>query len=132
MSESCHICGFIIPEHIGWQRTSACHPLAGTLDHVIAKSKGGEITKPAHYLCNQLKADRKLTPELISHCQRIVTALLDNDGISIEQAIIKRRAFDLPPEYHRCSKCSDITRHIKDTLCRWCWRVANGKRASMR
>lgn len=56
----CHICGWLIPYGIANSR----HPLFGTVDHVVPLSKGGDKyghnRQPAHYLCNQIKADRDM------------------------------------------------------------------------
>jgi len=56
----CHICGWLIPYGI----VSHTHPLFGTIDHVVPLSKGGDKhgynRQPAHYLCNQIKADRDM------------------------------------------------------------------------
>lgn len=54
----CAICGLRIPETI----VSPEHPLFGTVDHVVPKSKGGTNAvanrRPAHRWCNGFKADR--------------------------------------------------------------------------
>lgn len=59
-TKCCHICGLPIPSDI----LSPTHHLFGTIDHVVALSRGGlnELAnrRAAHYLCNRKKSDRDL------------------------------------------------------------------------
>ena len=55
----CHICGWLIPYGI----VKESHPLFGTIDHVVPRSKGGgngHNLQPAHWLCNKIKNDRDM------------------------------------------------------------------------
>ncbi len=54
----CYLCGLPIPRDI----VSPTHPLFGTVDHTIPRSRGGPDAlynrAPVHLLCNQAKGDR--------------------------------------------------------------------------
>ena len=54
----CSLCGFPIPRNL----VSPTHPLWGTVDHTIPRSRGGPDTlynrAPVHLLCNKTKANR--------------------------------------------------------------------------
>jgi hypothetical protein len=51
----CYLCGLPIPEEI----VSSAHPLFGTVDHIIPRSKNGPDAlfnrAPAHNICNERK-----------------------------------------------------------------------------
>lgn len=66
----CHICGLPIPEWL----VDCCHPLFGTIDHLVPRSHGGPDIganrAPAHKLCNSRRGtaeiDERLRAELRS------------------------------------------------------------------
>ena len=59
----CYLCGFPIPEEI----VSPRHPLFGTVDHVVPRSRDGSDAAynraPAHRLCNQRKGNGMVDPQ---------------------------------------------------------------------
>jgi HNH endonuclease len=73
----CYLCGLPIPNEI----VSPSHPLFGTIDHIIPRSRNGpEATfnrVPAHRLCNSRKGDQVIDPEqfAIERHQEIVPLL---------------------------------------------------------
>lgn len=75
-SPRCHICGFNIPIDLIDHK----HPLFGTIDHIIPRSKGGlntaENRAPAHKLCNSIKSSRELTVELRARCSIAAATIL--------------------------------------------------------
>lgn len=73
---TCHLCGHGFP-HVDQQR----HRLAFTVDELIPRSKGGSATergnlRAAHRLCNSLRNDRPLTPNVYDECRAAITALI--------------------------------------------------------
>lgn len=67
MSILCHICLLPIPDHL----VNPGHPLFGTRDHVIPKSKGGRgwaNLAPAHRYCNPAKGCGEVTSHLMLKC----------------------------------------------------------------
>ena len=64
----CSICGLPIPPGIA----RIGHPLSGSIDHIVPRSKGGTDTPsnraPAHYFCNTHKGSRDITLELREMC----------------------------------------------------------------
>jgi hypothetical protein len=69
----CHLCGFPIPHSV----VSPAHPLFGTIDHVIPKSRGGSDCaanrQPAHNCCNGVKAARLLDQEVRAECRYVAS-----------------------------------------------------------
>ena len=59
----CYLCGLAIPDQV----VSRSHPLFGTVDHVIASSRGGTDAiwnrAPAHLVCNREKGNGLINPE---------------------------------------------------------------------
>lgn len=85
----CHICGLRIPGNI----VSFVHPLFGTVDHVVPRSKGGKNVlanrRPAHHLCNSSKGNSlELTQECIVELQNQVTSHLRRVGITTSKALL--------------------------------------------
>jgi 5-methylcytosine-specific restriction endonuclease McrA len=61
----CHICDLPIRFDV-----PARHPMSGSVDHVLAWTKGGHPTsrenaRPAHFGCNSGKRDREQKPKAI-------------------------------------------------------------------
>ena len=72
MTPLCHICLLPIPPNIVMPK----HPLFGTKDHVVPRSKGGtndaSNLAPAHYYCNQEKGVKEVTPQMMLYCTRVI------------------------------------------------------------
>lgn len=70
---SCYLCGGWIPDDI----VNPHHPLFGTREHVVPVARGGrdiyQNILPAHFVCNQLKADSDVTPDLEQACAKAST-----------------------------------------------------------
>src|SRR5271165_1476813 len=65
----CALCDLPIPDHI----VNPHHFLAGSIDHITPKSKGGKDShdnrQPAHRGCNILRSSRDITEELKAECR---------------------------------------------------------------
>ncbi len=59
----CYLCGLPIPADI----VSPSHPLFGTVDHIVPRSRNGPDALhnrvPAHRICNAVKGNRMINPE---------------------------------------------------------------------
>jgi hypothetical protein len=68
----CWLCGYPIPRDI----VNMSHPLFGTIDHIIPKSKGGTDCRdnraPSHFLCNQIHADKPVDQVLKDTCRHLI------------------------------------------------------------
>ncbi|WP_408637560.1 HNH endonuclease [Nocardia terpenica] len=60
-SNICHLCGREIDMSLDYR-----HPMSATIDHLQARSKGGDVfgdALPAHRSCNSRRGNRPLTPK---------------------------------------------------------------------
>jgi len=78
MTHLCHICLLPIPPNIVMPK----HPLFGTKDHIVPRSKGGTNNAsnlaPAHYYCNQEKGVKEVTPQMMLRCTRVINRELQS------------------------------------------------------
>lgn len=82
----CSLCGLRIPNYI----VSPDHPLFGTIDHVIPRSRGGKDNaanrKPAHKMCNKMKGNAlQITEEQIKNMRGNVRVLLIRLGETVSE-----------------------------------------------
>jgi 5-methylcytosine-specific restriction endonuclease McrA len=87
----CYLCGLFIPTKI----VSSVHPLFGTVDHVVARSRNGADAfynrYPAHRVCNRSKGDRLINPEEFAlEIHRRVVPLLERLGYTVTPAARRR------------------------------------------
>jgi 5-methylcytosine-specific restriction endonuclease McrA len=82
----CSLCGLAIPAQI----VSPSHPLFGTIDHTIPRSKNGpdrvSNRAPAHRLCNERKGNAVIDPEeFAAERHKEVIPLLESFGRKIRR-----------------------------------------------
>ena len=89
----CYLCGLPIPDDI----VSNSHPLFGTVDHIIPRSRNGRDSAanraPAHRLCNEAKGDRTINPEEFSaEVRPRIATLLKSIGRRVTQRRVRDAA----------------------------------------
>lgn len=86
---TCHICGLPIPFVIVDPR----HPLVGTIDHVIPRSRGGKDCAanraPAHRCCNTHKKSDDLTDGMRESLRQKVLRIFSTANEEIFAALVK-------------------------------------------
>lgn len=96
--EWCHICGLPIPGDIA----SSKHPLFGTVDHVIPRSRGGsnrlDNRRAAHRLCNSIKGNLDLSEHQRETIRVQVQILLNRAGEVCGPSLMKRARKRCVPE----------------------------------
>jgi hypothetical protein len=118
----CYLCGLSIPDDI----VSPSHPLFGTIDHTIPRSRSGPDAlhnrAPAHRLCNQEKGNRMIDPEAFaSGLHRKIIPFLESRGRKVkgkEQAAAIRRVVEgwpsWAPTYRQQTKKFELQRWADD------------------
>ena len=86
----CYLCGLPIPDEIASPR----HPLFGTVDHIIPRSRNGTDAlynrAPAHRLCNARKGNSMIHPEEFAlELRRIVLPLLESLGRKVTERVMR-------------------------------------------
>src|SRR5258708_6773521 len=116
----CYLCGLPIPDDIASSR----HPLFGTVDHVIPRSRNGADALnnrlPAHRLCNQQKGDHMVHREefALELCGRVLP-LLESVGCKVTQRMQRaaiRRVLGAWPVWAPVSRREPTCRAEE---CRW-------------
>src|SRR6267142_1249796 len=86
----CHICGLPITDNI----VSPDHPLFGTVDHVIPRSRGGsnalEHNRAAHRSCNKAKGSRPLDFVDRYGQQGVIKSLFARIGVMVTRTMLMK------------------------------------------
>lgn len=119
----CYLCGLPIPLNI----VSSKHPLFGTIDHTIPRSRGGPDAlhnrAPVHLLCNRTKGNRiiddpeRFAAELAEKVIPLLKAMRRNVGRRGRAAAIRRVVEEWPSwalTYRQHTKRFDLQRWEDD------------------
>ena len=117
-----YLCGLPIPDDI----VSPAHPLFGTVDHTIPRSRSGPDTLhnrgPAHRLCNQEKGNRMINPEAFAaELRQKIVPLLESRGRKVNRrvraAATRRVIMEWPswaPTHRQLTKKFELQRWADD------------------